>query len=75
MARAAHSAVNRIPPSLDPRHDTAMPDYRRHRVPGATYFFTVNLSDRRSDLLVTHIDALRAAVRIVRRRSPFNIDA
>jgi putative transposase len=52
-----------------------MPDYRRNRVPGAAYFFTVNLLDRRSDLLVTHIDALREAVRKVRRRSPFHIDA
>jgi hypothetical protein len=25
-----------------------MPDYRRSRIPGATYFFTVNLLDRRS---------------------------
>jgi REP-associated tyrosine transposase len=41
-----------------------MPDYRRHRIPGATYFFTVNLFDRRSDLLVAHIDVL----------PPFHID-
>jgi putative transposase len=53
----------------------AMPDYRRNRIPGATYFFTVNLFDRSSDLLVTHIDVLREAVRQVRRRSPFGIDA
>jgi hypothetical protein len=52
-----------------------MPEYRRNRIPGATYFFTVNLLDRRSDLLVTHIDALREAVRNVRRRAPFTIDA
>ena len=26
-----------------------MPDYRRNRIPGATYFFTVNLLDRRAD--------------------------
>jgi putative transposase len=52
-----------------------MPDYRRNRMPGATYFFTVNLFDRRSDLLVKHIDALRDAIRVVRRRSPFIIDA
>jgi putative transposase len=51
-----------------------MPDYRRNRVQGATYFFT-DLLDRRSDLLVTHIDALRAAVHKVRRQSPFHIDA
>jgi len=35
----------------------------------------VNLLDRRSDLLVAHIDTLRDAVRKVRGRSPFHIDA
>jgi putative transposase len=39
-----------------------MPDYRRARVPGGTYFFTVNLQDRRQDTLVRHIDLLRTAV-------------
>jgi putative transposase len=52
-----------------------MPDYRRLRIPGATYFFTVNLLDRRSDLLVAHIVELREAVREVRRKWPFHIDA
>jgi putative transposase len=52
-----------------------MPNYRRNRIPGVTYFFTVNLLDRRSDLLVAHTDALRAAVRKVCGRSPFHIDA
>jgi putative transposase len=52
-----------------------MPNYRRNRISGATYFFTVNLLDRRSDLLVVQIDALRDAVRKVRTRSPFRIDA
>ena len=52
-----------------------MPDYRRNRVPGGTYFFTVNLLERSSSLLVTHIDALRDAVRTVRTRHPFHIDA
>jgi len=52
-----------------------MPDYRRNRVAGGTYFFTVNLLDRRSDLLVARIDALRGAVRGVRARRPFHIDA
>ena len=47
--------------------------YRRAWIPGATYFFTVNLADRRSHLLVDHIDALRAAVRDVKRRHPFEI--
>ncbi len=52
-----------------------MPNYRRNRVPGGTYFFTVNLLDRRADLLVRHIDALRAAVRRARVGAPFHIDA
>jgi putative transposase len=52
-----------------------MPDYRRNRVPGGTFFFTVNLRDRRSDLLVTQIGALRVAVRQARARAPFRIDA
>ena len=41
------------------------------RVPGGTYFFTVNLADRSSRLLVDRIDALHASVREVRRTRPF----
>jgi len=52
-----------------------MTDYRRNRVPGGTYFFTVNLQDRASDLLVRHVSVLREAVRHTRARTPFHIDA
>ena len=52
-----------------------MPDYRRNRVPGGTYFFTVNLLDRKSSLLVSHIDDLRESVRKVLEKRPFHIDA
>ena len=52
-----------------------MPEYRRNRLPGATYFFTVNLLGRHSDLLAVNIEILREAVRQVRRRRPFPIDA
>ncbi len=52
-----------------------MPNYRRNLTPGGTFFFTVNLLDRRSDLLVTQIEALRTAVRQTHRRAPFQIDA
>ena len=52
-----------------------MPDYRRNRVPGGTYFFTVNLLDRRTDLLVRHIDALRGAIAQTTQAMPFHIDA
>lgn len=52
-----------------------MPDYRRLRTAGATYFFTVNLLNRHRPLLTTHIDHLRTAVRRVRALMPFHIDA
>jgi putative transposase len=49
--------------------------YRRADVAGGTYFFTVNLADRSSRLLVEHINDLRAAVRTVKQRHPFEIVA
>jgi len=52
-----------------------MPNYRRNRIPGGTYFFTVNLLDRKSQLLVEHIAELREAVRITRQLASFHIDA
>ena len=52
-----------------------MPEYRRHRVPGGTYFFTVALADRHSDLLVREIANLRIAVARTRLLHPFQIDA
>jgi putative transposase len=52
-----------------------MVGYRRNRVQGGTYFFTVTLADRRSRALVDHIDALREAFRQARRERPFEIDA
>jgi len=52
-----------------------MPNYLRNRIEGGTYFFTVNLRDRRSDLLTAEIDALRNAVRRTRAHHPFHIDA
>jgi len=48
-----------------------MSRYRRSLVPGGTYFFTVNLADRRSRLLVEQIDRLREAFRTVRAKHPF----
>ncbi|MFZ3002867.1 MAG: transposase [Undibacterium umbellatum] len=49
--------------------------YRRANVPGATYFFTVNLQDRKSQLLTENLDALRMAFRSVQQRYPFKIIA
>ena len=52
-----------------------MTSYRRNFVPGGSYFFTVNLVDRRSGLLVENVDLLRAAFRETRLRHPFTIEA
>ena len=49
--------------------------YRRANLPGASYFFTVNLAERKSHLLVEHVDVLRESVRRVKTAHPFVIDA
>ena len=51
-------------------------DYRRIWHSGGTYFFTVNLLKRHgNDMLVKHIDLLRAAINAVKHRHPFIIHA
>jgi hypothetical protein len=50
-------------------HTPQMPDYRRNRIPGRTFFFTVNLLDRRSNLMVANIDAARCASPSARPRT------
>lgn len=52
-----------------------MTNYRREYMPGGTWFFTVTLVNRNSDLLVKKIEHLRKAVRRVRHDWPFHIDA
>ena len=49
--------------------------YRRHYQKGATYFFTINLADRSSDLLIKEIETLRHAFQTVKQKHPFHIDA
>ena len=64
-----------ISEGLHPGNISIMPNYRRALIPGGCWFFTVNLLDRRSALLVEHIGELRIAVRETRARMPFRIDA
>jgi putative transposase len=53
-----------------------MTEYRRAWLPGGTWFFTVNLADRRENrLLVERIDLLRAAFRSVQLRYPLRLEA
>lgn len=49
--------------------------YRRADVKGGIYFFTVNLAQRHLRLLLDHVKILRAAVKMVKQRHPFHIDA
>jgi putative transposase len=46
--------------------------YRRANTEGETYFFTVNLADRLSDLLVRHIEDLSAVTQSVKQVHPFS---
>lgn len=52
-----------------------MSNYIRPQIPGACVFFTVAIAARGTTALVTHIDALRAAVQETRKERPFGIAA
>jgi putative transposase len=52
-----------------------MVGYRRNRVAGGVYFFTLALADRRSAALVNNIVALREAFRVARQERPFVTEA
>ena len=49
--------------------------YRRNRVPGGTYFFTITLRDRSSSILVDRVYDLRKVLSSVMREHPFKIAA
>ena len=49
--------------------------YRREQMPGTSYFFTINLAERKSRLLIDEIDKLKYAFHIVKATHPFKIDA
>ncbi len=48
-----------------------MPRYRRAKIEGGLFFFTVTLADRPSDILVRNIDTLRHAYMTAHNRYPF----
>ena len=55
---------------------SAMPEYRRPIVPGATVFFTVVTNFRRPILPAPRaLDILRTAIRREREHHPFEIDS
>jgi len=53
-----------------------MRTYIRARSKGGLYFFTINLAERhQNNLLITHIDLLRAAFKKTKQNHPFDIEA
>ena len=52
-----------------------MTNYRRYRLKGGCYFFTVALAERRSRLLTENIQGLRTASRAVKQAHPFMMEA
>ena len=49
--------------------------YRRARMAGGTFFFTVNLANRNTDTLVRYSDEFRSVVHKVKQAHPFSIVA
>ncbi|HAJ5787759.1 TPA: transposase, partial [Escherichia coli] len=52
-----------------------MSEYRRYYIKGGTWFFTVNLRNRRSHLLTAQFQMLRKVIINVKRARPFEINA
>jgi putative transposase len=50
-------------------------EYRRYKLAGGTYFFTINLLNRKGCLLTAHADILKQAFSYVKQRHPFEIHA
>jgi putative transposase len=48
-----------------------MPEYRRAKIEGSVFFFTVVLADRSSKLLYDEVERFRSTYRAVQQRRPF----
>jgi len=49
--------------------------YRRADIKGATYFFTLNLANRKNTLLTDKVNELRESIRHVKQKHSFDINA
>ena len=52
-----------------------MPTYKRHRMPGGTYFFTVVLANRNDSILIDHVPEFTSAIQLVKTKRPFGMNA
>ena len=50
-------------------------EYRRADIKGGTYFFTVNLAERKRTLLTDEMDTLRIVLNRVKKQHPFQLNA
>ena len=48
--------------------------YRRIKISGTTYFFTINLANRKSTLLLDNVSNLKAALTTAKTKHPFKIE-
>lgn len=71
-----HQTPARLSLAFTPREENSMPNWRRAWWPGGTWFFTVNLLERRDNrLLLEQIDLLCHSVAKVQQAHPFTIHA
>jgi putative transposase len=63
------------PVAINQARTKIMSNYRRTLITGGTYFFTVNLADRRSRLLTEQIERLRQSYRHIQQTQPFEMIA
>jgi REP element-mobilizing transposase RayT len=64
-----------LPTLSDVAYNPPMSRYRRAKIEGGTFFFTVALADRSGTILVQHIDHLRRAYKFVVDHYPFETAA
>jgi hypothetical protein len=69
----AECGIHRLPnsPYIRRHLESTMVLYRRSRLAGQSYFFTLGLQDRSTSTLTDHISLLGLAIRAARARRPF----
>jgi len=71
LARTVGWAKRSVPTTTEACYKKIMPNYRRANVKGGTFFFTVALANRSSNLLVEEIARLRRIYQTVQKRRSF----
>lgn len=77
QATSSHQETSVDPDEVkrNPGYHLSMVNYRRSRIPGGTYFFTVTLLNRNSNVLIKHANVLRDAIARTKQQRPFQLKA